>query len=1128
MIDQGTVLVVVKGSKIMRTRPYRLLSHLVAWIGLLTLTQSVPGTTPPTKANDGFFYAVIEAEEMRVEGDWREAASHEGHCPAYPQFWSANRLRGGAGPENARAESVVEIPSNGTYAVWVRYESPHGFDTLFDVAIHQGSSLFSRGKPVFNATFGDRDDLKAFGAAWRVQGPWSYHNADFVCQKGIAQLKAGKARVVLLKGYNGKNGAVRMIDLIAITDDLEREQAVRSRPRPWAPENLVDHCKRPFYFRVRVSPDQPARVGMAYSLFSPSYGLNFRVSIPFTEETRLNTYPVSTRSRNLNLPKGIPHEALPANHDTGWQRYDLSTLCTAEINFYTDASVTFSVSRHPDGRDAQSFYMTPAQQDGFQNRLIVGTGFTLTEEPLLGDHWIRSHHEISQRQYEMLAAYQPPGRRPFDFIVQISGLPENLGPFYNQIKYEAGRNLAGYEPELYQPETAKALGINRPAGGYYFPLHNRLLNRQCYEGNYERYRQALLDLKARAEADNMGDIPWLVKLIEESGPPPLFTLRTWPLIVARFRDYLQSIEANPAEMLDGKTLAEAIAAGKTGADDLWPRVNLSDGSIDAARQNPKLFYHSKIFAANLFVENLAHGVRLIEEILPSGSAGDLGCAWTQDGHAVRRNWYDEMMLFRHRGATAFGTENTWGLCGMPHYIGPQTESYQGALARACAKYHDDTRLDSTTAIFSWHSYGYPPEYPEMVAYAMAANGIKGFCFATCGEWATPEILRAWKRAAFALGGVEDRLVPARNVPGKVALGWSETTAIWDQAIPTDTGFRRPGNLMYQLERHYLYLLLRHMQLSVELLSDADIEEGRLSDYEVFFMVGDHTTGQAAREIRDWVARGGTLVAGAGGGLFDEFNRPLDTLTEVYGIKGQRQYAADQGAEYIPGQVYADAGADNKLERLHQAPRAKLELIHLPPVDSIRIDGCDATLPVLAARQTFSVAGGDAIGAFSEGQAAIVTNGYGKGTATIMGFLPGVSYFHDAFPKRPYGRGGEDLSLHLFPANKPLVRNAIQGLLQNLRPGFRAPVQASNPFVEANLMRHGDEFSIALVNFSGRPLDKLTLSVVKEASGDPVRATSAYSEIDVSDDGQELTLTLPLDKFDFVSLHAGRSRSRTLP
>lgn len=1081
---------------------------------LLTIALAL-GFILVAAASPGAFYAIVEAEAMQLTGDWRVAADKEGHCPAYPQFWSGTRLRGGAGAERAVATQEIDIPADGTYAVWVRYESPYGFDARFDVSILQGPGTHPK---AFTETFGDRDDLKSFYGNWRVQGPWAYHNADFVCQKALARLQKGKATVVLAKGDNGKQGAVRMIDLIAITDDLEREQAKRSRPRPWDPECLVDHCRRTFYFRVQVDARAPARVGMAYSLFSPSAGLSFRVSVPFMQNADLVTYPASTRATTLTLPKDVKTEPLPAGFDTGWRPYPLSTLCTAEINLYTDAPVVFSASRHADGRDAVSFTVDPADPKQADGRFIVGTGFALIEDFLLGREWMLRHREISRRQHEAIAAYPVPGKPPFKYLVQVSGLPVNLGPYGDAIKQAVGRSIAGYEPALYQPGTAAEKGINRTAGGYYFPLHNALLKRACYEGDYESYRKALGKLAERAREDNLGDMPWLVKLIEEAGPPSLAVLRTWPVIADKFRAYLQSLGAKPAEMLPADALAAAIAEGRTADGDLWPRVQLSDGSVQAAAENPVLYYRSKMFAGDLFIENLANGVKLIEEILPKGSAGDLGCAWTQDGHGVRHNWYDEMMLFRKRGATAFGTENTWGLCGMAHYLGPQTESYQGALARACAKYHPDTRLDSTTAVFSWHLYGYPPEYAEMTAYALAANGVKGYCYATCGDWATVEILKAWKRASHAIGGVEDHLVPAKMVPGKVALGWSETTTVWEQAVASDPGFNMPGNVLYQLERHYLYILLRHLQLPVELLSDADIEEGRLQDYQVYVMVGDHTTRRAAEQIRRWVEAGGVLVSGAGGGLLDEFNRPLDTLTEVYGIKGQRQYAAEQGREYIPGQAYADGAADNKLEKFLQAPRAKLELIHAHPTDAITVAGFDGgKLPVLGARQTFTAAGGGVVGTFAAGQPAVVTNAFGEGRALLMGFLPGISYFYQAFPKQPYGRGGEDLSLKLFPQCKPLLRDALAQLLRQVWPRMGASVTTSHPFVEANLMRNGDDYHIALVNFSGTPVNTLDVTVSKRECGQPVHAEAAYGKLEVEDRGDALVLKMPLEQFDFVTL-----------
>lgn len=1070
-------------------------------------------TNSPAEKKQTYYYAVIEAEEMTLSGDWRVAAEGEGYFPAYPQFWSGGCLRGGAGPESATAFAEIEIPSNGTYAVWVRYESPYGFDALFDVAIYQGGG-FGRGhQPVYSERFGDRNDLKAFGGNWRVQGPWAYHNTDYVYQRGEAQLSKGKARVVLSKEGAGKMEAARIVDLIAITDDFERNQALRTRPQPWDPVCVVDHCKRSFYFRVQVPAGKESCVGMTYGLFSPSSGIGFNVAIPFTTNPIFQVY----RPGRFPLPKNVTHEPLPAGFDTGWRKFDLSTLCTAKINFHSDAPATFSVARRPDGRDAVSFRFDPDEPET-QEGVLVATGFTFIEKPMMGSDWILTQSEVSRRRLEALKEHRVPGKAPVRFRVQASGGSNTVGKFYNEIKAEAGRNTAGYEPEVYRADAAGAKRINRAAGGYYFGMHNALLNRACYEGDHSKYEAALRRLKERAENDGIGDMPWLMKLIEESGPPSLATLRDWPIIAERFRQWLKERKTDPLTLLSASDLADALKAKATDEKSLWNRVLLSDGSIQAAAENSTLFYLSKRFAGELFIDNLAAGVKLIEAILPKGSAGDLGCAWTQDGHGIRRNWYDEMELFRRRGATAFGTENTWGLCGMAHYIGPQTESYQGAQARACGKYHADTRLDSTTAIFSWYLYGYPAEYSEITAYAMAANGIRGVCFATCGDFSTDEIWRAWKRAAYAIGGVEDRLFDAKNVPARVALGWSESTDIWDQAIPTDSGFNRPGNVMYQLERHYLYLLLRHMQLPVDLLSEADIEEGRLKDYELYWMVGDHITQRAAAWIKEWVAEGGTLLSSAGGGLFDEYNRPLDTLAEVYGIKGQRQYAGEQGKEYIPGQLYNENPRDNRLERIEQAPRAKLELIHAHPVDTITLTALGGhRMPVLACRQMFAVSDGVAVGQFNGGQPAVITNGFGKGRALICGFLPGVSYFYGAFPAVPYGRGGEDLSVNLYPQCKPQVREAMTDLMRAVWPRMVIPVKASNPFVEANLLRNGERYYVALVNFSGAPIKELVLSIAKSECGGAGSAIAEYTTAKTSDKGDFFTVKMALDKFDFLTL-----------
>ena len=81
----------------------------------------------------------------------------------------------------------------------------------------------------------------------------------------------------------------------------------------------------------------------------------------------------------------------------------------------------------------------------------------------------------------------------------------------------------------------------------------------------------------------------------------------------------------------------------------------------------------------------------------------------------------------------------------------------------------------------------------------------------------------------------------------------------------------------------------------------------------------------------------------------------------------------------------------------------------------------------------------------------------------------------------------------------------------------ASVTTSHPFVEANLMRNGDDYHIALVNFSGTPVNTLDVTVSKRECGQPVHAEAAYGKLEVEDRGDALVLKMPLEQFDFVTL-----------
>jgi hypothetical protein len=771
----------------------------------------------------------IEAESLRVRSGWEVIRGRQGFSAGQPMLWSANRLRAGAGDSPAVAETPIDVPAAGTYNLWVRCDSPYGFDCLFSVELQQGKRRQS-------GEFGGKAQSKyfPFGRGWQVQGPWHWHGSDFVYQKLAVELVQGKATLRLRKERNGHPAAARVVDLFFLTDDLQLEPgddwAWHGRSEP----AVLGRFRSPLYLRVMpaAGTQQPPLV----RVFSRMWLLGYYKG---PQEEYWLTGDAVARQK--------PEAVAPA--EPVWLRLEATSVLPALLTVSSATPALLEVSAHPNGRGAVTFAVgeTPIE-------VVAATGNSFYEDPILrGAPAVRLADYLEWLTREIEQARVPGQRaRRFGLTSGFSGLVDG----FDTRRLAAACGLTGQhyrtDPGVYGPE-GDAFGFNRTRG--YLSLQNAHLTRPCFEGDYTDLEKQFRQQFEALRANGLEAIPQDIKLIEESGPPDLGTLRSWPKVNEAFRAYLQEKGVRPVDVLPREELVALVSAGTAPDEDrLWQAVTLGLGTPQEAAANPALFYHSVDFRALLFARNSAAATRLIEGIFAPGSHANSGSFFPSTGGTPSMGRGEEpFLLFRERGVTSFSSEISWGL-NTPEYVGPQTESYGIALGRALTKYGGGP-IGSYLIVDG--NRGYTPEFVELASYAMAAQGASWWDFYTlgypaeCNVFGYPDLLKSFRQVSFALGAVEDLLLDSAVVPARVAIGWSRTTDIWDLAEPERTPMG-PGNTVYPQERSNLYLLLRHLQLPVDLLSEDDLAEGYLKDIRVFFLVGDHLSERAVTALRAWV------------------------------------------------------------------------------------------------------------------------------------------------------------------------------------------------------------------------------------------------------------------------------------
>ncbi|OQC17771.1 MAG: hypothetical protein BWX73_00080 [Lentisphaerae bacterium ADurb.Bin082] len=366
------------------------------------------------------------------------------------------------------------------------------------------------------------------------------------------------------------------------------------------------------------------------------------------------------------------------------------------------------------------------------------------------------------------------------------------------------------------------------------------------------------------------------------------------------------------------------------------------------------------------------------------------------GNLVRRgaDWFDVY----NSGALTFGWHEDWA----SHSRTYQIIGYQSDVMRAaCRRSGIPFGVYNVLQVHPWEI--------QAKAYTEIGHGNQAIHFFNYGPAYSissdtnsdrPEIYAAIKQVAWPVGAVENHLTAAKTAPADAAQLLSVTNDIWN--AKDDNVFGK--------ERVYLNLLLRHVNVRLDVLSEDDLAT-ELARYRTLFVSDAVVKRTAAMQILEWVKQGGTLYMTAGALEYDERRQPLD--------------------------LDRDLGVSRKPFTLEEQPgRAQFEMPKLKELASVQ------SVPVVAGQQP----------------PFLQRSTVGAGTVVSLGFFPGLSYVSRAGSETERPDGSIYSEVDFPAAHRALAATWAKGRLRT-----------DHHLIEANVLTAPGADVIVLANWSGTPM-----------------------------------------------------------
>lgn len=607
-------------------------------------------------------------------------------------------------------------------------------------------------------------------------------------------------------------------------------------------------------------------------------------------------------------------------------------------------------------------------------------------------------------------------------------------------------------------------------------------NQSYLQPEIDRMKQVARALYEQSRTSTPGKIDYFL-LMDEPHGPQVEELLTDPVAAEKFRKWLKSQNVDLPQLLTGVAQPHS-----------WEMTK--PVGVDEKSEYPALYYYTQKFRTYALGSFIEAQKKVLHETFQDDFPVLVNFS---DGVLYYGNFYgqgvDYFELLETTNQNAIWSED-WANISSSY----QCSSFNVDLMRAASR-----RKNAVLGSYLIAHADRKPWDVKLKAISAVARGVKilnNFYYgptwgAREGGWnANPENWQANAEVIREIGDAEDLLLPAKTQKAEVAILYSSSSDIWNLNV----------NHAYGFNQMHTWMALTHAQIPVDIVSERDVEEDFLESYKVCYFSGTHLTSEAAVKLRQWVEKGGVLVLTAGACERDEFNQPLNEITEI-----------------LPAQK-------EEIENLESHLEAGRHLSSLNAQDYVHVGG--TSLEVLSVKQKFKVTGAvDIMGTFKDGSPAIVKGRVGEGAIYLYAFLPALSYIKDALVHRK--KIESENSNNPIPAphlpfsdaerigrsyNPWHFSEPIRSLLVNpvLQAKVKLPLTCSVPLVDAVLMESDNGLVLPLANYTLQPIQSCTFSLKTTQS--IARVKSVYhGDLNFYRDGSLLTFTVPLKETDIIQI-----------